>query len=186
MDQSSKNNYSAADIERYHSGQMPDAEMHALEKAALDDPFLADALEGYSFSVHPSAEIASLKERLREASKDNRTTALFFRNHNWMKAAAILLVVTGAAWLIFRNNATTNQEQAANQEVLAKRSDSSKLSTALSNIAATPDSNATKGSVVMLSPGKTRNPETMAPLLGPYSHVTRPLRARATSHSLAL
>ena len=40
-------NYSAADIERYHKGQLTPEEMHAMEKAALDDPFLADAIEGY-------------------------------------------------------------------------------------------------------------------------------------------
>lgn len=34
------------DIERYLSGGMTPAEMHALERAALSDPFLADALEG--------------------------------------------------------------------------------------------------------------------------------------------
>ena len=38
--------YTAADFERYHSGKMSAGEMHALEKAAMEDPFLADALEG--------------------------------------------------------------------------------------------------------------------------------------------
>jgi TonB family protein len=34
------------DIERYLRGELSPAEMHALEKKALSDPFLADALEG--------------------------------------------------------------------------------------------------------------------------------------------
>ncbi len=34
------------DIKRYLNGEMTPAEMHALEKKALSDPFLADALEG--------------------------------------------------------------------------------------------------------------------------------------------
>jgi outer membrane biosynthesis protein TonB len=34
------------DIQRYLKGEMTPAEMHALEKKALSDPFLADALEG--------------------------------------------------------------------------------------------------------------------------------------------
>lgn len=41
------NNYSFTDIQRYLSGSMTPAEMHAIEKAALEDPFLADAIEGY-------------------------------------------------------------------------------------------------------------------------------------------
>lgn len=39
-------NYSREDLLRYITGQMPAAEMHALEKAALEDPFLADAIDG--------------------------------------------------------------------------------------------------------------------------------------------
>ncbi len=34
------------DIERYRKGELTPAQMHALEKKALSDPFLADALEG--------------------------------------------------------------------------------------------------------------------------------------------
>ena len=40
--------YTAADFERYYTGVMPVNEMHELERAALEDPFLADALEGYT------------------------------------------------------------------------------------------------------------------------------------------
>ena len=40
-------NYTAADIQKYWNGKLSAAEMHAMEKAAMDDPFLADALEGY-------------------------------------------------------------------------------------------------------------------------------------------
>ena len=39
-------NYTAKDFERYHNGGMTAAEMHQLEKAALNDPMLADALDG--------------------------------------------------------------------------------------------------------------------------------------------
>jgi hypothetical protein len=41
-------NYSAEDIERYLKGKMSAKEMHDMEKAALQDPFLADAIEGFS------------------------------------------------------------------------------------------------------------------------------------------
>ena len=34
------------DIEKYLNGKLTPAEMHALEKKALSDPFLAEALEG--------------------------------------------------------------------------------------------------------------------------------------------
>ena len=41
------NGFTAGDFERYHNGSMSPLEMHQLEKAAMEDPFLADALEGY-------------------------------------------------------------------------------------------------------------------------------------------
>ena len=63
--QSSKNKeYTAADIERYHAGSMPAEQMHALEKAAMEDPFLADALEGYLFTKTPAADVQKIRERL--------------------------------------------------------------------------------------------------------------------------
>lgn len=43
-------NYSKADIEKYLQGKMTNAERNALEKAALIDPFLADAIEGYELA----------------------------------------------------------------------------------------------------------------------------------------
>src|SRR5580658_5011441 len=49
-----KNNipYSASDIEKYRKGELSAREMHDLEQAALDDPFLADAIEG--LMQHPA------------------------------------------------------------------------------------------------------------------------------------
>ena len=61
--------FTAADIERYHQGLMSSKERHALEKAALEDPFLADALEGYANATfNVTEDIAQLKKRI-----DNRT-----------------------------------------------------------------------------------------------------------------
>ena len=48
--------FGAADIERYHKGLMNAKEMHAIEKAAMGDPFLADALDCYQL---PGVDIPS-------------------------------------------------------------------------------------------------------------------------------
>ncbi len=58
--------YKATDFARYHSGTMPADEMHAIEKAALEDPFLADALEGYPNTINFESDILDLKARLKE------------------------------------------------------------------------------------------------------------------------
>lgn len=96
--QSENKTYSAADIERYHAGQMPAHEMHALEKAALDDPFLADAVEGYQFSATPAADLQSIRERLFEKQDENKRRTVWMVPQ-WLKVAAILLVLAGGTWL---------------------------------------------------------------------------------------
>lgn len=55
------------DIARYLNGQMSPAEMHALEKRALDDPFLADALAGASSvsSDEFSADVMALQNLIQ-------------------------------------------------------------------------------------------------------------------------
>lgn len=55
------------DIERYLSGEMTPTEMHALEREALDDPFLAEALEG--LQAEPSDAMLLDLRRLRKGIK---------------------------------------------------------------------------------------------------------------------
>ena len=38
--------YSSKDIEAYFTGQLSPSQRHAMEKDALDDAFLAEAMEG--------------------------------------------------------------------------------------------------------------------------------------------
>lgn len=100
---SSKNNgFTADDIERYHSGQMSPQERHALEKAALDDPFLADALEGYAFTSTPVADIAAIRSRLDE-KRENRKIVPFFKKYRWLSAAAVFIILAGTGWLAYKS-----------------------------------------------------------------------------------
>ncbi len=59
------------DIERYRSGKMTSSEMHALERKALSDPFLADALEGAEeiASDDFAKDITSLNEKILSPEK---------------------------------------------------------------------------------------------------------------------
>ena len=99
--QSSKNKeYTAADIERYHAGSMPAEQMHALEKAAMEDPFLADALEGYQFTKTPAADVQKIRERLN-GNKQAKVLSLFQRIH-WLRVAAAVLLLAGGTWLAIR------------------------------------------------------------------------------------
>jgi hypothetical protein len=67
-------NYSAHDIERYLNRQMNAAEMHAFEKAMMDDPFLADAVDGYRSM--PAAQ--SIQSDLAELKKKTAKWSVAF------------------------------------------------------------------------------------------------------------
>src|SRR5687768_2143695 len=102
------NLYTAADFERYHSGKMTQQEMYALEKAALDDPFLNDALEGYKLTKSPVADIREVKNRLEDRNKKNRKTAFL---QPLIKIAAILLLVGGLGWLLLKDENNSADEK---------------------------------------------------------------------------
>ncbi|MBI3140190.1 MAG: carboxypeptidase-like regulatory domain-containing protein [Sphingobacteriales bacterium] len=99
-------NFSAADIEKYHKGLLSAKEMHAMEKAALEDPFLADAMEGYTTeAVNIATDISELQDRLAERIKqENKGLPLKGSGQSgfpWMRAAAIIGVLAGAGVLAY-------------------------------------------------------------------------------------
>ena len=98
--------FTAADIEKYHKGSLSAKEMHDLEKAALDDPFLADALEGYAVpGINVSADIAELKKRLAEKVEGTKLIPLKAAPRNsfrTLRAAALVAFVAGASFLIYQ------------------------------------------------------------------------------------
>jgi hypothetical protein len=107
--------FTATDIEKYHKGLLSAKEMHDLEKAALDDPFLADAMEGYSSAeVNAAGDIAELKQRLVERTEDAKVIVMKGtggqRKFAWLRAAAIVLVVGGAG-IIAQKMFTVNKQK---------------------------------------------------------------------------
>jgi hypothetical protein len=126
MTQSSKNNsYTAADFERYYAGTMKAAERHALEKAALDDPFLADALEGYRLTPTPVADMQKI--RARQQPGEERSRFFLFRSPLF-RAAAALILVAGTAWLAY--TLTSQKEKTIAKETIQQEAPVTKTETA--------------------------------------------------------
>ena len=100
--------YTAKDIERYHRGEMSAAEMHLLEKAALDDPALADMLEGYAFTTTASADLHNLQKRLqRRIGQEEKGGGMFF-GLPWLRIAALFVLIAGGGWLVFQTRSSNN------------------------------------------------------------------------------
>lgn len=91
------------DIKRYLNGEMTPAERHALEKKALSDPFLADALEGSDqiSSRDFSADINVLHTLIDQRVKQD-TVSISFWTWGLRLAAGVLLILitTYTAWYL--------------------------------------------------------------------------------------
>lgn len=113
-------NYTAADIEKYHKGQLSPEEMHQLEKAALDDPFLADALEGFRVSsANVAKEISELEKRLRERISGAKVVAMKDQESSlkWWKIVAAIVIVGGLGFLTYQISINRKNESLAKSGV---------------------------------------------------------------------
>ncbi len=89
-------------IKQYLNGSLDTATMHAIEKEALEDPFLADALDGLSTDdVHLDESIANLQYRLSQRISTKKSRFLpVFDTQRYMVAATLLITI-GAAGIYF-------------------------------------------------------------------------------------
>ena len=113
--------YTAADFERYHSGRMTEGEMYSLEKAALEDPFLADALEGYIYTTSPVKDIDELIEKLFAKKKKKNVFLLIQKQNIWLRIAAMFILIAGIGYLAYQLN--FNKENTT----LAKKEDTQEI-----------------------------------------------------------
>lgn len=115
--------FTAADIEKYHKGLLSAKEMHALEKAALDDPFLADALEGYAVSgVNVNADIDELKSRLAKRTEEVVPVAsVKTLSFPWWKVAAMIILVAGTGLVVYQLGFTNKKNDIA--QTITKEAD---------------------------------------------------------------
>lgn len=95
--------YNRENLLRYISGKMTQAEMHALEKAALGDPFLADALEGLQQEESSKAkkDLETLDQRLTNRT-DPKVIPMPPRIKWWRVAiVASIVCMMGLSYYLF-------------------------------------------------------------------------------------
>ncbi len=106
-------------------GELTPAEMHALEKQALDDPFLADALEGSASITHEdlTADLKMMETSLLNRIDNTRKLSPWV----WpLRIAAGLLVLVLATYLLITISPTN---KSANNLALNKPKEETNLST---------------------------------------------------------
>lgn len=141
--------FTAFDIEKYQQGLLSPKERHDLEKAALDDPFLADALDGYhNTPVNIIADITELKNRLADKTEESKTVflpATGKRAFPWFRAAAMIIAVAGAGLLVYQfafpkneNTDIARLNKVEDKKTLAAPDSSKTIATEQADVAATP------------------------------------------------
>lgn len=95
-----KTNYpDSLTIQQYLEGKLDPEVMHQLEKQALDDPFLWDALEGYSTYSDSAAELSILQRQLHERivhlQENKKVFDLTWQRLSVAAAAAVLFITAG-------------------------------------------------------------------------------------------
>lgn len=134
-------NFTSVDIAAYHQGRLTPAEMHALEKAAMEDPFLGDALEGYQAQATLTTDFAELRSRLQDRiGEEKKTRVIAAGSYRWLRIAALFILIAGAGLLIYQfggsNTATApvaQKDNASSKTAIADTTSSTALTPAIDN-----------------------------------------------------
>lgn len=101
-----ENNADILLIQQYLEGKLNPGQMHELEKQALEDPFLADALEGYAHIHNPASHLSILQRQLEERIAVKQENKNLF-NFTWQRlsvAATAGLMFIAACILFWMNS----------------------------------------------------------------------------------
>ncbi len=107
MKPSSYKHYTASDIQKYHSGDMSFEEMNELEKSALEDPMLADAIDGYENKNNIQKDLSALREKIK--TQNSKKSATNIRKlYSSISIAASVIVIFSIAYFLTKK--TENKE----------------------------------------------------------------------------
>ncbi|MEN9497474.1 MAG: hypothetical protein RL750_373 [Bacteroidota bacterium] len=98
------NKFNGEYLDRYRKGELSAQEAHELEKASLEDPLLAEAMEGfYSSSRSSEHELNFLKSWVSDRVEESQASIRFIPKRRsfapLMRVAAVFLLVIGASWM---------------------------------------------------------------------------------------
>lgn len=101
-----ENNYQLSRIHNYVNGLMSKEDMYALEREALNDPFLQDAIDGYALEAGVDAGRLSLLQKRLATRVEMQASAKNKRFYSWQRLAigmaAAVMFVTVCTLLLIR------------------------------------------------------------------------------------
>lgn len=107
------NNYNIIQIQRYLQGELSREEMYEMERQALEDPFLNDAIEGYRLQKEINhGKLSLLQQRLAQRIEgQSQEREHFFTSGQRLSVAATacVLFVLGIVLFWMRANMTADQ-----------------------------------------------------------------------------
>jgi len=115
MTEANKQKYNL--IQQYLDGSLDPGRMHELEKEALEDPFLAEALEGYSAfegSAQPHLSLLQRQLEARIAENAEKKNMFFFTWQRISVAAAASLLFISASILFWMKGTDSESRLAGN------------------------------------------------------------------------
>ena len=107
MKPSTHKTYTAADIQRYHSGMMSVEEMYEMEKSALEDLLLSDAIDGFANKKNIDNDLAVIREKINHHNSKKSST-IIRKLYTSLSIAASILVIFSVAYFLM--NKTENKE----------------------------------------------------------------------------
>lgn len=121
------NPYSYADITRYLNQQMTESEMHAFEKAMMEDPMLADAVEGATLSLQEISEkhLSNIKETIAGKKSSARMMVMPTTKSSWWRVAAIVFIIASGSILTYTLLNTSAIQKNAVQDMASASSSAS-------------------------------------------------------------
>lgn len=118
--------YTFKEIEAYLDGRLSAKDMHDLERAALDDPFLADAIEGMQSSrAHFTDQVIhqhlqESREQLSARIGETKLRRIGFWGWRQLAAAALVILVAGV-WMYRNYNDPDKEPSQIAQELPATK-----------------------------------------------------------------
>jgi hypothetical protein len=120
-------------INAYLDGRLNQEEMHRLEKQALSDPFLWEALEGYEYTSDPGIQLSILQRQLQERivhlQKKKKIYDFTWQRLSVAASASVLFITAGILFWMSINRPGTMAERQVEVSLIDRDSVNNEIQT---------------------------------------------------------